>query len=262
MPRKKSKPVDNLAQQMEVLNTPVRKDGVGESSLIQAVVGNQFAEATNKDAIELAMLLQQVIRGQNSLLSKQDEMAEEINKLRGKMDGFDKAAKAWEDDRAGFLERVKERAEDLRIENPEQLAAMRAKAAQDVMREIQAQKADTSISRMRFEQGLNTQEKEMIMSPGRVATVNQGGVIHQVIEPEVIKIKHMSWTLQPGVPQLVPKLVANEFRSRQKIRNDTNERKALLNANVPQENMVVAQRWNDLNRKNGSSGDAFRGDSR
>jgi hypothetical protein len=77
-----------------------------------------------------------------------------------------------------------------------------------------------------------------------------------------IKIKHRKWILQPGVPTEVPKLVADEFRQRQKARQELYERKALLNATVPKDNMVVAQEWSKIRKKYGSGGDEFRGDSR
>jgi hypothetical protein len=262
MSRKKSKPGNSEAEQAEILNSTVRMDGVGESPLVQAVLSNKFAEATNLEAIDIALLLQQMIRGQNSMLSKQNELSDELNKLRGKMDGFDKAAKAWEDDRAGFLAKVNDRAGDLRIDDPAKKAALIAKEAQRVQAEIQMQRANGTVDKLRFQQLLESQEKEMIESPGKWVTVNEAGVIQQRCEPETIKIKHLSWTLQPNVPTLVPKLVADEFRSRQKIRSDTNERKALLNAGAAKENTEVAKKWNELNRKNNVGGDAFRGDSR
>ena len=40
------------------------------------------------------------------------------------------------------------------------------------------------------------------------------------------------------------------------------ERKALLNANAPKDNMVVAQKWGEINKKYGSAADQFRADER
>ena len=82
------------------------------------------------------------------------------------------------------------------------------------------------------------------------------------VESEVIKIKHRTWVLQPGVPTEVPKLVADEWKARNKMQMENAERKALLNANAPKDNMVVAQKWGEINKKYGSAADQFRADER
>lgn len=260
--RKRSKPVDNTREQAEKLNSIVRMDGVGEDPVIKALVSDEFVKASDSDALDVALLLQQVIRGQNSLLGKQDEMSEQLNKLRGRMDSFDRAAKAWETDREKFLSGVDERAEGLRIDDPKAKERLIAKEAQNIQMEIQKQRARNSVDKLQFQQNIEAQEKVIIVSPGVWETVNLNGVIQQVCEPETIKIRHLAWTLQPNVPTSVPKLVADEFYSRQRIRSDSNERKALLNANTIQDSTIVAQKWAELNKKYAVGGDAFRADPR
>lgn len=222
----------------------------------------EFAEKTNSEAIEIALMLQQLIRGQNSMLSQQDQLNEELSKLRGRMDKFDQDEIKWKESRSDFLEEVEAKAQALRIEDPNKRAQLIAREAQRVQMEIQNQLANNSVNQMQFKAMLEAQPKEIIVSPGKLITVNEGGVIQQKLESEVIKIKNLSWVLQPGVPTEVPQLVANEFRSRQKIQAENTERKALLNANKPRDNMEVAQKWNDISKKYGSAADVFRADDR
>ncbi|MBE0573319.1 hypothetical protein IH575_00245 [Candidatus Dojkabacteria bacterium] len=254
--------MDNTAEQLERLNSPVRRDGVGEDPVIQAVMSPQFAEATNSEAIEIALLLQQLIRGQNSMLSQQEKLNDELSRLRGRMDKFDQDEKKWNENREDFMKEINAKAESLRIEDPQKRAQLIAKEAQRVQAEIQNQLANASVYQMQFKAMLEAQPKEIIVSPGKLVTVNEAGVIQQKLEAEVIRIKNLSWVLQPGVPTEVPKLVADEFRSRQKVQAENRERKALLNANKPRDNMEVAQKWNEISHKYGTAADQFRADDR
>ena len=254
--------MNNTAEQMERLNSQVRLDGRGEDPVIQAVLSDDFANAKNSEAIEIALMLQQLIRGQNSMLSQQEQLNEELNKLRGRMDGYDKDAKKWNDNREDFIKEQLEKAEDLRISDPKERERLLAREAQHVQATIQKKMAENAVEKMRFDGLLKSMPTEIILPMGRIVTVNDNGVVQQRVESEVIKIKHRTWVLQPGVPTEVPKLVADEWKARNKMQMENAERKALLNANAPKDNMVVAQKWGEINKKYGSAADQFRADER
>ena len=247
---------------MERLNSQVRLDGRGEDPVIQAVLSDDFANAKNSEAIEIALMLQQLIRGQTSMLSQQEQLNEELSKLRGRMDGYDKDAKKWNDSREDFIKEQLEKAEDLRISDPKERERLLAREAQHVQATIQKKMAENAVEKMKFDGLLNSMPMETILPMGRIVTVNDNGVVQQRVESEVIKIKHRTWVLQPGVPTEVPKLVADEWKARNKMQMENAERKALLNANAPKDNMVVAQKWGEINKKYGSAADQFRADER
>lgn len=254
--------MDNTAEQMERLNSQVRLDGKGEDPIIQAVLSDDFANAKNSEAIEIALMLQQLIRGQNSMLSQQEQLNEELSKLRGRMDGYDRDAKKWNESREDFIKEQLEKAEDLRISDPKERERLLAREAQHVQATIQQKMAENAVEKMKFDALLESMPKEVILPMGRIITVNENGVVQQRVESEIIRIKHRSWVLQPGVPTEVPKLVADEWKARNKMQMENAERKALLNANAPKDNMVVAQKWGEINKKYGSSAEQFKADER
>ena len=260
MPRKRK--VNNTSEQVERLESKIRLDGVGEDSAVKALVDGTYETASNMEALNIQLMLQQIVRGQTSILSNQDAQARELARLREKMDRYDQAEQAWETDRASFLAKVDERAESLRIQSEDAKAQLIAREAQNIQKAIASKRVETTLNNAKFDYILANQEKEVIVAMGVPTTVNDNGVHRQIMAAEEIKIKHRKWVLQPGVPTEVPKLVADEFRQRQKARQEIYERKALLNASTPKDNMVVAQKWGEINRKYGSGGDEFRGDSR
>jgi hypothetical protein len=260
MPRKKK--VDNVSEQIERLESQVRLDGVGEDAAVKALVDGTFETATNTEAFDIAIALQQLVRGQNSILSNQDRQAQELSKLRERMDRYDQDAEKWEKDKEKFIDEVNKRAEEFRIDDPNKKAQLIAQEAQRIQKAISATRAENTVGMLQFETFLASQPKETIVSPGVPTTINDNGVQRSIMAAEVLKIKHKKWVLQPGVPTEVPKVVADEFRQRQKSRQESYERKALLNATVPKDNMLVAQKWGEISKKYGSGGDEFRGDSR
>lgn len=260
MPRKKK--VDNTSEQIERLESPVRMDGVGEDPAVKALVDGTFENASNMGALDIALMLQQIVRGQTSILSNQDRQAAELARLREKMDRYDQDAEKWEKDKEKFIDEVNKKAEAFRIDDPNKKAQLIAQEAQKIQKAISANRAENSVNNLQFEAFLSTQPKETIVSPGVPTTINDNGVQRSIMAAEEIKIKHKKWLLQPGVPTEVPKVVADEFRQRQKSRQEIYERKALLNATVPKDNMVVAQEWSKISKKYGTGGDEFRGDSR
>jgi len=258
---RKKKIVDNSAEQYERLNSKVRVDGVGEDPVVRAILSEDFVTKSNVDAFEISLALQELIRGQNSMLSMQDQMGGELSKLRGRMDSYDKDAKKWENNRKEFMDEVNYRAKDLLMDDKGKQRLL-AQEAQHVQEAIQRKMAETHVDRLKFEQLLQTMPKETILPVGKFLTVSEDGVIKQRLEPEVIKIKHHTWVLQPGVPAEVPTLVADEWRARHKLMQENVERKALMNADRPTENMIVAQKWGEINKKYQSGVDAFKADSR
>ena len=260
MPRKKK--VSNVSEQIERLESQVRLDGVGEDPAVKALVDGTFEKSSDLGALEIALMLQQIVRGQTSILHNQDQQALELARLREKMDKYDQDAEKWEKNKEKFIDEVNKRAEEFRIDDPNKKAQLIAQEAQKIQKAISANRAENSVNNLQFDAFLVSQPKEIVVSPGVPTTVNDNGVQRAIMAAEEIKIKHRKWVLMPGVPTEVPKIVADEFRQRQKSRQENYERKALLNATTPKDNMIVAQKWNEIGKKYGTGGDEFRGDSR
>jgi hypothetical protein len=80
--KRRYEPKRDLAREQAVLSTPVRSDGVGEAPAVQAVLSDSFLEMSNLDALNVALALQELIKGQNSLLANQERYNAEIEKLK------------------------------------------------------------------------------------------------------------------------------------------------------------------------------------
>ena len=260
MPRKKK--VDNTSEQIERLESQVRLDGVGEDPAVKALVDGTFEKASNVEAFDIAAMLQQIVRGQNSILSNQKQQGQELARLKAKMAKMDEDAEKWEKNKEKFIDEVNKKAEAFCIDDPQKKAQLIAQEAQKIQNAIAATRVENSLNAVKFNTFIESQPKEIIVSPGVPTVVNDNGVQRSIMANEVIKIKHKQWVLQPGVPTEVPKIVADEYRQRQKARQELYERKALLNAATPKDNMIVAQKWSEISKKYGSGGDEFRGDSR
>lgn len=260
--KKRLNRIEQLQREEEILTSPVRMDGKGEDPVVQALLSDDFVQASNSKALDIALALQVIVRGQNAILEQLQGQGESITRLQEKMIQYDKAAKKWEEDKQGFIEGVQERAEALKITNPEERAKLMAREGQRVQREIQMAVANKATSELEFRQWMENQPKVTVTSPGKLVTVNQGGVLQTVVEAEVIRIKTLEWVLSPGIPTDVPQPVAEEFYSRQRIQNETIERKKILNADRPLDNVVMAQEWNGINKKYGSHTDTMLADDR
>ena len=251
--KKRLSRIEQAQQEENILNSQVRLDGVGEDKVIQELLSDDFVKADNVDAMDIALALQELVRGQNSILGAMKGQGEAITKLQKRMDKMDKDAKRWEKDRAGFLESVQERSEKLKITDPEQKARLIARESKRVQQEIQNAVANRSVDDIQFGAWIESQPKVTVTSMGRPVTVNRAGVIQVEMEPEVIRIRNKSWTLTPGIPTDIPQPVADEFYARQKIRQETIERKRILDANKPIDNVIMAQKWNEISQKYGST---------
>src|SRR5688572_21670080 len=88
--KKKLLPEEQQALEQEQLNREIRADGQGESQVIKELLSDKFVQMSNLDAQGIALLLQQVIKGQNSLLSNYEQTNIQIAKLKEHQDKVDK----------------------------------------------------------------------------------------------------------------------------------------------------------------------------
>lgn len=256
MPRGRKPKQRDINKELEALNAPVHPEGIGEDAPVKTLLSPEFTTMPDSQALDVALALQQIIRGQNSLLSNINKMGDEINKLRERMDKFDRAAMEWETDRKKFLEKINGRAENLRITDPDAKARFQAKAVKQIQDEIMKAKAERHVSDLQFEEFLKNQPQETIISKGEVVTINKNGAIDTEIIPEIIRIRNKVWVLPPNQPVLVPKLVADEWRTKQKVLMEQNERMKLLE-NANRDSHSVAQEWKTISDKYNSATDQF-----
>ena len=249
MPRRKLTPTEQKQREMEAWDSKVNPTGKGEDPAIQALQG--FEHKTNLEAFDIALELQKIIRGQNSLMENQNKFGEEIAKMRQRMAEMDEQAVKWENDRQAYLEEMERRADRLRLTEAGQ-EKVRAQAAIDLAEETGKARARMAVDKQEYDAWLARQPLETVVSPGVSVIVNEGGRPTAKLLPEEVRIKHRIWLLPPGVPTDVPQPVAEYLRQRRRSQAETRERQNLMARNL--ESSVLEQKQRELDKKYGSSG--------
>lgn len=242
MPRAKKDP-------QEALSKIVRKDGVGEDQAIQDL--HTISTASNLEAVEIAMALQQIIRGQDSLLANQTSMGEEIARIKQHMAEVDEATEKYNTDQKKFIEDVLSQAESLKVSGDAKDKLI-ANAAQTTAKAMAEARANIVNDRLKFEEDLSKMPKVTIVSAGVPEIVNINGHMEMRVFPEEIRIKHKVWRLPPGQPVSVPEIVSKAIEQRRKSQQETYERQAAMQKNLEQGELE--HEMQRINTKYGSNG--------
>ncbi len=247
----------DIAREQERLNSPVRLDLEGEDPAVKAL--KQLPEASNLDALEIALALQQLIRGNASILENQKEQADELNRLKAEMAKMDESARRWETDRQAWLDEVNRKADAIRPSEAEK-EKIEARESTRIQKAVDKARAEFVVEKQMFDQKLAAEEKVTVTSPGEFLLARVGGGPPQPrLYPEVIKIKHREWILQPGVPTEVPKTVAEFMRLKRKQQQELAARQDALSPDPRigkyKEYDLVDQRMREIDKQFGSSSD-------
>ena len=192
----------DIGREQEFLNSEVRQDGVGEDPFIQALI-YELPEASNAEAREIALAVQQRLRGDASLLDS-PELSDTLEGIRLEAAEIDKAADAWNKDKGGFIEATFARAPKLTDKQKEKLSLRGQKHWKD---SVTYMKAGRHVKQLEMKDRLQREPLEEIHVIGRPAVV--GGKHRRL--PDKVRILGMSFDLTPGV-HTVPKTIANAYR--------------------------------------------------
>lgn len=218
----------------------------GNSELDKRLIA--FPEQTNLEAIDTALLLQQLVRGQSAMLNNQERFGEEIRKLKERMGAYDEAAARFESNREKFIQEVIEKSESLQRTGAARDKIV-AKGTLQFEEEMKIQRANLATEQLAFEQAIAGGPKVTVTSPGKLETLVVAGRNVPTIVPEEIRIKHKTWVLQPGVPTEVPKMVAEALQQRRRIEQENDARSNALQKNM--NNDALIKEMKDIDKKFG-----------
>lgn len=240
------------ARAQEILSNPI-DPAKSDSPAIRALADPNFATLPDSQTLDISLQLQKIIRGQDSLMEKYGESSKEIAAIRAQLAKVEREQAKFEADREAWYQEMRDKAEHSRPSSQAERDKIRMEASMRVQRAFQEASAEIATDKIKFEQFLAQQPKEMITSPGRAEMVNENGQPQMRILPEVISIKNKTWVLQPNVPIEVPKLVADRWRQIQRQNEELSQRQRAL-ADTP-EQTVLAQRMASINKAFGSNSD-------
>jgi hypothetical protein len=208
MSRKRRNVVAQDQRAKEILSSQVRLDGRGEDPIVRALLA-ELPTATNERALELALALQQLLRGDQSYLVDPNQ-SDVVPKLRKDWAQMDKQAEAFDKDPVRFAEQVYDEAVK-KLPTGDALARLRAEAAQKTKAIYQSVKITQAEQKVRIDKELQFGPKVEIDVPPLIETRKQGEGYTAVQVPLILRFKDRTFILNPG-RQSVPALVAGLFR--------------------------------------------------
>jgi hypothetical protein len=212
---------------------------------------SQMENASEAEALELALRLQKVVRGKASLLDS-PEQADVLNMMRRDAAERDVVAQAYEANKIAFIDEIFDRTEGKKLTGAK--ADDARKRVENALALARANsKANRAQRRKRLEEELRLAPKEDIYITGEILVVRQGRGLVPKIMPEIIKIGHVQFTLPPG-KHTVPKQVADIHRQRLLSSQETSGRKDMLSVDKIDIDRNVAAKWN---RDSYSKAEAF-----
>lgn len=238
--RKKLTPAEQERKEREALASPVRLDGQGEHPVVQKLLSPEFEQMSNLDASQIALLLQQLVRGQNSLM---EQSSTQIAQIRERQDKIDLDVAARFEKQQKFIDDVLNRAEDLQRTGIERDKLI-ANGVVTYQKAKETATAQIIAKNLAYEQQLASEEKVTVVSAGQLITAMENGQQVARIIPEEVRIRHKVWILPVGRVIEVPKSVADFMEQRRVSQAETSKRQELLSRNL--ESHVLAAEWNKL----------------
>jgi ribosomal protein L18E len=227
----------------EVLNRPIDTQGNDPSPVVNALMSDDFLKGSNFDASQIALLLQQLVRQNQSLLANIETQGVEIARLREKQAQVDQEVAERLESSKRETQEILDKATKLKQTGNKKDKTI-AKGVQMYQRAVNLAKANRVTDNLLFERQLREMPKETIVSPGTLMTVMENGSQVAKIFPEEVRIKHKVWYLQPGVQTEVPKAVADMLRTRRQSQAETSKRQQLLTQH--KEASKLAHEWNSI----------------
>lgn len=195
----------DTTREQEFLNSEVDINKLGqwgEDALVRALV-YELPDASQQEANEIALAVQRRLRGDASLLES-PELSEELDQIRQDAIEIDKAAEAWESDRARFITDAYNRAPKLTDKQRETLAQ---RGKEHWKKTVTYMKAGKHTKQLQMMDRLQREDLEEIHVMGRPAYVNN----KRRVLPDTVTVLGLRFNLKPGIHN-VPKTVARAYR--------------------------------------------------
>jgi hypothetical protein len=246
--------VRDLNREQEVLHAPVNPTGQGEDPAIKALF-QRLAYADHVEAVEIALQLQKLVRGSNSML-EDPEQAESLARIRQDAAERDDAARRYAENQQKFIDETWDKAEKLLPPEGPARDKLRATGAAVTQKAMEQAAVVEAHNRKRLDWELDSGPKEMLTVQGQMTTIREGDSLRTVMEPVQIGIRHRQYKLHPGT-YLVPKVVADIYRARMRGHAEQAERERAM---APREGIEgrddhMVRRLDDISRRYGSGGE-------
>jgi hypothetical protein len=189
----------------------------GDDALIKALI-YQLPEASEVEAMEIALALQKRLRGKASLLENPD-MDDVVRDIKEQAVEIDKAAESFNRDSQSFVESVINSAPKM---TDQQRARLQAKGHEHYKRAVTNTKASKHVKQLQAQQRLKDEPLVDLAVAGIPRII---GGKHRLI-PERVQLMGLTFTLTPGMHK-VPKSLAEAYYKRVQQRSIADQKKAI-----------------------------------
>lgn len=237
--KKKLSQADQAAREREVLAAPPDMS----NQAVRQLMSPEFEQMSNLDASAVALMLQEIVRGQNSLLARYDETNIQIAAIRERQDRADKEIAERLASQQAFIQEVLDRAESLKRVGEAQ-DKMIANGVAQWQQAVNQARADKIAKDLAFKEQLAREPKVTIVSAGQLVTTMQHGQQVARIIPEEVHIKGIHWRLPIGRAIEVPQSIATYLEQRKASQEETAKRAELLGQQM--EATEMAKKWSEI----------------
>lgn len=193
---------------------------------------DRLPNATATEAVNIGLVLQQILRGDASILSNPDDPGARAakEKLLREAEARDRAAEAFDKDAQGFAEEVFRQADKIRPvgDQLDRTIAQGMDRAQYAREMAVAKKAHRQL---RLQEILKNGPRETINVIGETETFMQNGVQGRREIPVIINVMGARFVLPTGT-HTVPHIVAERYREIERSRAEIIERQKVLSLNT------------------------------
>ena len=205
-----------------------------EPTAVKALRSDDFLTMPDSEALDVALQLQVILRGQEALLSRMDKqsaqsqmLADELNRLKKQHGEMAHAEKRWEEDRTKLMDEWRVMAERSQTNvTPEDKERALAQASKDIQGGIQQARATNAVNRQRLKESLKEAPMVEVSRPGIPVMTPEGARI----VAEEIRLDEMLWIFEPNTPTSVPEPVAVLLRQRDEQAEQTEAVRQVLSA--------------------------------
>jgi len=189
----------------------------GDDALIKSLI-YELPEASEAEAMEIALALQKRLRGKASLLENPD-MDDVVRDIKEQAVEIDKAAEAFNRDSESFIESVIAAAPKM---TDQQRSKLQAKGHQQYKKAVTSTKASKHVKQLQAQQRLKDEPVVNLAVAGVPRII---GGKHRLL-PERVQLMGLTFTLTPGMHR-VPKSVADAYYARVQKRSIADQKKAI-----------------------------------
>lgn len=210
------------AEQREILDKPVNRSGAGEDPAIKALLGEDFVNMNDTDALAVAIAVAKIVRGQ-----LKEELDGTMGQLKQLMADMQNTAQKAEEDRLKFARDIFNQAEKMRV-SPNEKTALDVRGS-ELMRKVNEEARALAITR-RFEIDKRVADapKVKMMHPGVPMTIRRGDMRETIVKPFEIHYEHLKFILPPNELMDIPDFIFEAFVKEQEMAKSRNKLETVL----------------------------------